>query len=186
MQHRSFWSFFSRKTKWQTSAQQGVASIRVWTHRERQATKLSLVATTHAWNYKNLKFCLLKNFVACRMRPVRTLSAISINFAKLFFLRFPFCCCRSMCVHTLSFFLCFCLFVLTVVFGCLNCLCFASDIEAVREESQVPVQRIESPHAAQQDQPEARAQVKPSAGESICRWAHLKSWQQSTDATVFR
>ena len=34
----------------------GRGSLRVWTHRERQrelqATKLSLVATTHAWNYK--------------------------------------------------------------------------------------------------------------------------------------
>ena len=40
-----------------------VCRLRVWTHRERQrerqATKLSLVATTQAWNYKNLKFCRL-------------------------------------------------------------------------------------------------------------------------------
>ena len=31
---------------------------------------------------KNSKFCLLKNFVACRTRPVGTLPAISINFMK--------------------------------------------------------------------------------------------------------
>ena len=41
------------------------------------------VATTHAWNYKNLKFCLLSLLsLVARTRPVGTLSAISINFAK--------------------------------------------------------------------------------------------------------
>ena len=60
-QYPVYGSWQANWVMWQRSRDNVAKSLsqRVWTHRERQrerqATKMSLVATTHAWNYKNFK-----------------------------------------------------------------------------------------------------------------------------------
>ena len=70
-----------------------------------QHSPWQFVATTHAWNYKKIKFCRLSLLsLVARTRPVGTLSVISINFAKWKFdatRAHARTRCRFLCVHTL-------------------------------------------------------------------------------------
>ena len=101
---------FVKKLLLQHFSKAALNAQRATTRATSQATKLSLVATTHTWNYKNLKYCRLSLEKFCRL----SLESCGYTFCDFHYFcerifwrdttsdNFVACRsrCRSLCIHT--------------------------------------------------------------------------------------